>query len=557
LFIYQFVKYNSNTNREHLNKYSGTGAVICFDLEDSVYDWVNPENSGNMKAEARTNLAKVFHIAGQNAGEYKLAVRINADNKYELDKDLEFLSGKKVHSVFLPKADCPETIIGFYNKLKNSDVSFRELLPIIETKKALNNLPDIINDSAECFSKVVFGHCDYNMSIRSLPFFHQQNNEYWKWVNRIIEVISEKNITFVNSVFLGLDNNEFFEKMLSHLYRICKGNFGQITLTSKQSCICNNFDKAFTGFKKLIDDRSELTIPDNYPSDLIRNFEDGYKVKGSTVIVDNNVLISPQEYITCKNYLHSKYVEKQKLVFVGGCFPVQYNILFEDLFHQTLKRLYLSKYNGELNIKLLRYERFVDCFNKIRNYCDENKTDKLIFHVRPEPFFRLMKFYYKYKNGNGEIKSSFNLPLFKFAMPEKLDVYETERNFPNYVSFNKSNPDKSFGTDLNYFAGILSGNMFYGISEYTSLISGIAEYCKRKKIELIVLGPPVRTLTRMEPIFCTYLNNQVKNFCKTNNVSYIDNINEIGENKTFFDDTGKFAAREYHDFIALKILQKL
>jgi hypothetical protein len=142
-------------------------------------------------------------------------------------------------------------------------------------------------------------------------------------------------------------------------------------------------------------------------------------------------------------------------------------------------------------------------------------------------------------------------------MPEKLDVYETERNFPNYVSFNKSNPDKSFGTDLNYFAGILSGNMFYGISEYTSLISGIAEYCKRKKIELIVLGPPVRTLTRMEPIFCTYLNNQVKNFCKTNNVSYIDTINEIGENKTFFDDTGKFAAQEYHDFIALIILQKL
>jgi citrate lyase beta subunit len=557
LFIYQFVKYNSNTNQEHLNKYSGTGAVICFDLEDSAYDWVNPGNSRNLKAEARTNLESVFRVAGQNAGKYKLAVRINADDKYEFEKDLEFLSGKYVHSVFLPKADCPETIYSLYNKLKNSEVTFEELLPVIETQKALINLPGIIKDSAEYFSKVVFGHCDYNMSISSLPFFHQQNNEYWKWVNRVIDVISEKNITFVNSVFLGLDNKEFFEKMLSHLHHICKGNFGQITLTSKQSGSCNNYNKAFTGFKKLIDDRSELTIPDNYPSDTIKNFEDGYKVKGSTVIVNDNILISPQEYLTCKNYLHSKNAEKQKLVFVGGCFPVQYNILFEDLFHQTLKRLYLSKHSVELNIKLLRYERFTDCLNKIRNYCDENKTDKLIFHVRPEPFFRLMKLYYKYKNGKGKIKSALNLPLFNVAMPEKLDVYETERNFPNYVSFNKSNLDKSLKTDFNYFAGILSGNMFNAISKYTGLVSGIIEYCKLKKIKLIVLGPPVRTLTRTEPLFCTFLNNQIKEFCKTKNISYIDTINEIRENKSFFDDTGKFATQEYHDFIALNILQKL
>ena len=465
MFIYQFVKYNSNTNQEHLNKYSGTGAVICFDLEDSAYDWVNPENSGKLKTGARNNLESVFRIAGQNAGKYKLAVRINADNIHELEKDLECLSGKHVHSVFLPKTDSPETIICIYNKLRNSDVSFEELLPIIETKNALINLPDIINNAAGYFSKVVFGHCDYNMSIDSLPFFHQKNNEYWKWVNRIIAVISEKNITFVNSVFLDFYNKEFFEKMLSHLHHICKGNFGQVTLTSRQSDSCNNFDKTFKGFKKLIDDRSELSTPDNYPSVIIKNFEDGYKADRNTVIVNDNVLISPQEYLKCKDYLHSKNSENQKLVFVGGCFPVQYNILFEDLFHQTLKHLYLSKYREKLNIKLLRYERFADCLNKIRNYCDENKTDKLILHVRPEPFFRLMKLYYKYKNEKGKFKSTLNLPFFSVAMPEKLDVYETERNFPNYASFNKSNPDKSLKADINYFAGILFGNMFYGISE--------------------------------------------------------------------------------------------
>lgn len=552
MYIYQFVKYNSFTNSKHIDKYSKTGAVICFDLEDSIYDWVNPDNSARIKSEARVVLGSIFNLFSKD----KFGIRINTDED-ELKRDIDFLSDKKIHSIFIPKITSAEQIIALYNRLKKADVQFKELIPIIESKTALSNLSKIVKEASPYFNKLVFGHCDYNLSIGAFPFFHHYNSEYWKWVNKIIEIASANNITFINSVFLNLGDNEFFGKMLSHIYQICVDNFGQATLTSAQSEMCNNFSKTCTGFKKLIDDRSELSVPINYESDLIRNFESINKRNGSFTKIKDNVLLSPQEYTIAKTYSTSRVVNNQRLVFVGGCFPVQYNILFEDLFHQKLANLYKKEKDCKLNIKLIRYERLTNCLDKIRNYCETSKTDKLVFHIRPEPYLRLLKFYYRYKTPDGKIKGSLNISFMKFFRAENFDVYEIERSFPNYVSFYKQVTKRGYKTDLNYLAGTLFGNLYYSVNNYIKLASDIVEYCKDNKIDLTVLGPPVRKTTMTEERFCVYLNKRFKEYCFTNNISYIDTIVQTNKNPLCFDGTGKFATQEYHNLIAKTLFERL
>lgn len=412
-----------------------------------------------------------------------------------------------------------------------------------------------MSETEGTFSKIAFGHSDYNLSINSLPFFHQYNCEYWKWVNKIISIISDYNILFINSAFLYLSDNDFFEKMLSHLCRLFGENFGQVTLTTLQSRICTSFDKEFRGFKRLIDNRSELRVPDGYAENFIKAFENQNQKRGFTVDKKDNVLLSPQEYITSKKYLKEKKSKKIDIAFTGGCFPVQYDILFEELFHRKLMRRFHN--NGiEMNLKLIRYERFRDTIEKISEYCGKNKIDLLIFHIRPEPFFRLLKLYYKYNNREGKTKRALNIPFINSVKPEEFDVYEIARELENYSenSGKKSNPLKA---DLNYIAGTIFGNLHYAVNQYLNLSSRIYDYCRNNDIKFIILGPLIRCYSNTESFFSNYFRKKIESYCRKNELNFIDGVPENNEKIICLEENGKFASQNYHDFIAEKIFHKI
>lgn len=554
MFIYQFIKFNSETNSGHLLKYFRTGATICFDFEDSMYDAINSKNSENLKLAARENFKRAYKLLKQN-DEIKTAVRINSAKEYEQEKDFASLTGKRINTILIPKAENPDDIALVSEKLKLNGIHCDEIIPIIETRTALQNFQLILRETKSLYSKIAFGHSDYNLSINSLPFFHQYNCEYWKWVNKIISIISDYNILFINSAFLFLNDSGFFGKILSHLYQILGDNFGQITLTSKQSEICNSFDKKYKGFKRLIDNRSDLRVPDGYAESYIREFESQNQKRGFTVSKKNNVLLSPHEYITSKRYINEKKSKIIDLVFTGGCFPVQYNILFEDLFHQKLKHLLYSDGIG-LNLKIIRYERFRNTLNKISGYCSKNKTDLLIFHIRPEPFFRLLKLYYKYNDKEGKTKRAFNIPFLNSIKPEEFDVYDIARELEDYSDNpgRKSNPLKA---DMNYIAGTVFGNLHYAVSQYSKLTLNIANYCKATGIKFAVLGPLIRSCSITESRFSNYFCKKTECFCQINRIRFISGIPPDKDKIVCTEKNGKYATMVYHNFIADKLFNEI
>ena len=50
---YHFIKYNDETNVEHLQKFAETGAVLCFDFEDSIY-------KSELKQHYRNNFKRII-----------------------------------------------------------------------------------------------------------------------------------------------------------------------------------------------------------------------------------------------------------------------------------------------------------------------------------------------------------------------------------------------------------------------------------------------------------------------------------------------------------------
>jgi len=200
---YQFIKYNGETKPEHLFKYAQTGAVLCFDFEDSIADWINPLNNPKRKQQYRNWFKHICNTIIPQLNTVKIGIRIN-NTIPELKKDLCALSTLRIHSIIIPKVETPNQIEVIEQLLSDHKIFFEELIPIIETPKGISNLSEIIDSGLHKITKVGFGHCDYNLSINTFPFFHQNSKEYWKWISKISDILIPKNISLINSAYLAL-----------------------------------------------------------------------------------------------------------------------------------------------------------------------------------------------------------------------------------------------------------------------------------------------------------------------------------------------------------------
>lgn len=547
---YQFINYNNQTTIEHIKKYAKQHAVLCFDFEDSIK---NPEKQyyRNCFRNILTNIIPEITSA-------KIGLRINGEEP-DFTKDLEAISNNFVNSIILPKIESPEQIKKFIKLLESKNITYDELIPTIETKRALTDIEAIVESLPPKIARLGFGHCDYNLDINAFPFFHQNSIEYWKWIRKIYSILTQKNLTILNSPYLELENYSFFKSMLHNLHNLFGSEVGQTALTTKQTELINQFNPAneHIDFNKLIRHRLDLKVPDNYEQQVIANFEGNSKNKTFSILGENNILISPHEYFAAKNYSNTKRSKNINLTFVGGCFPVQNNILFEDLFHQKLKRRIESEFEIEFNVNIIRYEQFNRCLGKIRKYDKPFHSDVLVFHIRPEPFLRLVKIYHRYLDNNGVVKKSFNVPLLNISNLEKSNILSFERS----ILYNADGKETWFHKlliDLNYIIGRYLGNLKYAFKKYYKLALDIAEYCKQNNIKLLVLGIGYRNNTSYAKYLCNQLNSYLQSGFANHDITYIENLSHISRNTgQYFHSNGIYASDKYHKLIAETLFNEL
>ena len=241
------------------------------------------------------------------------------------------------------------------------------------------------------------------------------------------------------------------------------------------------------------------------------------------------------------------------MCFVGGCFPVQHDIVFEDLFHQKLRRKIEDDEKNKLNVNIIRYERFNTILDKIKTLAGTKKLDLIVFHIRPEPYLRLIKLYYKYIDNKGRVKWSLNLPYFSILNPEKYDMLDLRRMFHVNIKQRKSVFHK-FLISCNYILGSMIGNKRHALKSYFQITDEIIGFCSANNIKCIILGPNRRNNTYFEPLLCRDLDRYISN--RIGKQNYICGY-ESDKIKKMNQANGIHVTQEYHDLIAEKLYKTI
>ena len=556
--IFHFIKYDEHTSPGDLLPRAIGETILCLDLEDSIQDCFNPAITPELKKHYRKCFVSILRKMNALHTGIKLGVRINAADSAEYSNDIDALAAVNFISViFLPKTKGVEQILDLQQQLMKRGVTYDEIIPVIETKAGMNNLEGMVSSEACHLKSVAFGHCDYNLDNGIYPFFHQHSRGYWTWITTMINILGPYKISLVNSPYLQLHNDSFFKEMLSVLHALGGGKIGQIVLNTAQSRICNAFvahPGQFISFQ--ITHTLDLRVPDNYANNFIKAFELNVEQRG-VAIDDKGVLLSPQEYQASLSYQNKNYLTDINFTFVGGCFPVQGDILFEDLFHQVVRRRIEEAKKVKFNVNIIRYERFANSLHKISRSLDQHPIDVLTFSIRPEPFLRLVKFYYRYYDQVSKSKKwSLNLPWMNLANPEKFDLLTTPNGFPS-AGMPGGSFTRKFFRQLNYMAGTLAGNEKFAWDLYEKLIKEVIHFCHQHNIKLILLGPPVPFRSGMGAKLSRKLVRQVKNLVSSSNAQFVDGAIGRKNDADWFDGNGIYASEKYHEVMADRLYRSL
>jgi citrate lyase beta subunit len=242
-----YIKYFENGFKEYFEKTQKSDAIFTFDLEDSIHDFSDQHKSTALKEKYRTILENILNENIDAIQKSSIAIRINHHSTHEFEKDIELLKRlKDAHwqTIILPKTESVNEVQFVLQKLKSAKINFQNISILIESEKGIVALEEIVSANINELHYVHFGHADYNLDRKIFPFKHQDQDDYWRWIERITRELKNTNIIFINSPFLLLNDRDLFNYNLQKLYRLLKEKCGQMTLNLKQTIICNNFKKS-------------------------------------------------------------------------------------------------------------------------------------------------------------------------------------------------------------------------------------------------------------------------------------------------------------------------
>jgi hypothetical protein len=301
---YHFANPSNEKILRFVNKISHLNTVLCFDLEDFSRDVFYRKAN---KSIHRENVINTIGILINSSSKQKIGLRINSYGTDEFCEDIILLENlrKRImfECIFLPKIKDDGEIKKCLEVLEKSKINIKELIPIIESKSTFNNLKEITSSLKDVLKKFAFGHCDFNYDNGNFPFYHQDSEQYWEWIDLITDVLKLNNKVFINSPYLFLNDEQGYIKMLNRLSQKTGGIFGQITLSLNQIekssfYKINPIQKNIGGYNDGIKSGEETLA-----KLIIKDYENNSSAYRSFAIDENRFVISPQEYLAAKRYL--------------------------------------------------------------------------------------------------------------------------------------------------------------------------------------------------------------------------------------------------------------
>lgn len=245
------------------------------------------------------------------------------------------------------------------------------------------------------------------------------------------------------------------------------------------------------------------------------------------------------------------------LTIVGGCFPVQYNIAPDQLYHHTLRTGLAAAGQPCSGLAIVRYERLSTCLAKLAAAHARQPTQAVLFHVRAEPVLRLTKLYYRYLDDENRVRHSFSLPWQARANPERYDLLTRRRPAPPLPPPPETRRHRQL-RQFNLRLGTWAGNRRRALRQYQELVLALADFCRQQGIRLLLIGPVSRPCGRVENQLSAHLSTAFAALAAQHEIEYLPTLGETdAAGQPLFFPNGIHVSPAGHDRIAQLLLDRL
>lgn len=289
-----------------LKKFKKYNISIILDMEDSAQDLFDPLNNKNLKQISRKGLE---FLSNNNILEnVETFVRINSQKSEFYSKDIKTISeiikkGASIKGIFLPKVESYNQIADCYDLISSSRKNNTFIVPMIETKKGLENIDDILlaDEKNQIIKYVHYGHYDFCLDNEFWPFPEPYHVEYWKIIEKITKSVIKNNKKYIHTPFPLIETENIYWSSINYM----KENLGMDEINLSLVNIDINYIKKPSKFKQT---KLKYISKDNHYkkffAEKIINEYLNNKSKTKSFSLSRKRFIPPHLYLGAKKFLN-------------------------------------------------------------------------------------------------------------------------------------------------------------------------------------------------------------------------------------------------------------
>jgi len=285
-------------------------AVVVLDLEDSLWDVIDESRTPGLKRAGRAHLRTMAEQHTDLWSDQRIGVRVNRLASADRDEDLHCLADVSERVEFdciVPtKVESAADLERWIDLLRDNNVAYRALIPIVETVRGITSLSEIATAARRLGVEwIVYGYYDHMLDARTWPFHDHADEAFWRLVEPIIEAIEGAGVRYVHPPYFRLNDLAAFQDLLGRLAATCRTEFGVISLGTRQTMAAAGHDgrgepRATKAVHGLPDDTT--------PRDRARRVVDAFAVKRRTSLSfaiepRTGEFISPHLYLAARRFL--------------------------------------------------------------------------------------------------------------------------------------------------------------------------------------------------------------------------------------------------------------
>jgi len=324
--IYQFIPLASLSVMRRLIGQAHTGTVPVLDLEDGLIDIHDPSLTKDRRRACRDHLIQLCGESIPAAHCKPLALRINPYGTADFLEDLlvarVLADCFGIQSILLAKTSSAQDLVAAQKVFCAEGIACGSIIPMIETKTALEDVDQIAAKASEIGSTcVIYGHHDYCLDAKIWPFPAPDDPSYWLPVQAVAKAALARDVRYLHPPIGTLQDCSQLGLLLIGLKAICGEYFDVFSSGISQTPILRRMHDALSDLdqsdhqssydlaldaasKPLRAGLSKPSDPKRLAEEVVKTFMVNHRVRHSFAADSRkDRFISPHEYLAALNYL--------------------------------------------------------------------------------------------------------------------------------------------------------------------------------------------------------------------------------------------------------------